>query len=390
MTLAPVPLIPAALRHALRRRGMDPVRADAAACGLTPLAITVDDLSSAERDAVVLAAHEQGIACLTGDGWVLLAGHIAQLAGLARPGRMCLDDALADALGRSLSGFAESPDVLETARGSIALEAPVLVGIINVTPDSFSDGGKFLEPDAAVCHAESLIAAGAGMLDVGAESTRPGQPEPVGANEEWRRLEPVLRQLVLRFPDTPLGVDTVRGETARRALDAGVWVINDVSGLRLDPEIATVCAAAGAGLVLMHSRGPFRSMASYDHATYDNLVGEVLAELREAVATAEERGVAPERIVVDPGLGFAKRPEQNLEILQQLAAFGTLGRPVMVGPSRKRFLGAITSREVPHDRDAATAAACAVAYANGARLFRVHNVAAVKDALDVSYAIGSA
>lgn len=369
---------------------MDAVRADAAARGLTALAVTVDDLSSAERDAVALAAHEQGISCLTGDGWVLLAGHISQLAGLARPGRTRLDDALADALGRSLSGFTESPDVVETARGSIALEAPVLVGILNVTPDSFSDGGEFLEPAAAVRHAESLIAAGAGMLDVGAESTRPGQPDPVGADEEWRRLEPVLRQLVLRFPDTPLSVDTVKGETARRALDVGVWIINDVSGLRLDPEVATVCAAAGAGLVLMHSRGPFRSIASYDHATYDDVVGEVLAELREAVGTAEERGVAPESIVVDPGLGFAKRPQQNLEVLQRLTAFGALGRPVMVGPSRKRFLGVVTGRDAPHDRDAATAAACAVAYANGARLFRVHNVAAVKDALDVSYAIGSA
>lgn len=390
MTLAPVPLIPAALRDALRRRGMDAVRADAAARGLTPLAVTVDDLSSAERDAVALAAHEQGVACLTGDGWVLLAGHLAQLAGLARPGRTLLDGALADALGRSLSGLAVSPEALETARGTIALDAPVLVGILNVTPDSFSDGGKFLEPAAAVRHAESLIAAGAGMLDVGAESTRPGQSDPVEADEEWRRLEPVLRELVLRFPDTPLSIDTVKAGTARCALDAGAWVINDVSGLRLDPEIATVCAAAGAGLVVMHSRGAFRAMASYDHATYDDLVGEVLAELRWAVATAEERGVASERVVVDPGLGYAKRPEQNLEVLQRLAAFGTLGCPVMVGPSRKRFLGVVTNRDAPHDRDAGTAAACAVAYANGARLFRVHNVAAVKDALDVSYAIGSA
>ena len=369
---------------------MDAVRADAAARGLTPLAVTVDDLSSAERDAVALAAHEQGVACLTGDGWVLLAGHLAQLAGLARPGRTLLDGALADALGRSLSGLAVSPEALETARGTIALDAPVLVGILNVTPDSFSDGGKFLEPAAAVRHAESLIAAGAGMLDVGAESTRPGQSDPVEADEEWRRLEPVLRELVLRFPDTPLSIDTVKAGTARCALDAGAWVINDVSGLRLDPEIATVCAAAGAGLVVMHSRGAFRAMASYDHATYDDLVGEVLAELRWAVATAEERGVASERVVVDPGLGYAKRPEQNLEVLQRLAAFGTLGCPVMVGPSRKRFLGVVTNRDAPHDRDAGTAAACAVAYANGARLFRVHNVAAVKDALDVSYAIGSA
>jgi dihydropteroate synthase len=272
----------------------------------------------------------------------------------------------------------------QVGRGHIPLDPPVVVGILNVTPDSFSDGGAYLEPAAALRQAERLVEAGARMIDVGAESTRPGAV-PVSAEEEWRRLEPVLHALLERYPTVPVSVDTVKASTARRALEAGAWVINDVSGLRLDPEIAEVCAEYDAGLVLMHSRGDVGEMASYRYAQYADLEGEVVAELDRAIKAAEERGVARRRIVVDPGLGFSKTPEQSLRILGKLEVLGVLGCPVMVGPSRKRFLGAVTGKEV-HQRDLATAAACVVAYWLGASLFRVHQVEPTLEALAVARA----
>jgi dihydropteroate synthase len=262
----------------------------------------------------------------------------------------------------------------------------VIAGILNVTPDSFSDGGHYLDPERAVSHAEALVAEGASLLDVGAESTRPGRPEPVPLEEEWRRLAPVLSGLARRLPDTPVTVDTVKAEVARRALAEGAWAINDVSGLRADPEIANVCASHGAGLILMHSRGSVTDMATYDHAEYEDVAGEVVAELEHAVAVAVARGVAREVIVLDPGLGFSKTPEQTVEVLRRLDLVVALGRPVMVGPSRKRFLGHLTGLDVAQ-RDVATAAACMAAYAAGARLFRVHAPAPTRDALQVAAAV---
>jgi dihydropteroate synthase len=262
----------------------------------------------------------------------------------------------------------------------------VVVGILNVTPDSFSDGGRYLDPESALRQAARLVEDGADVLDVGAESTRPGRPEPVSAQEEWSRLEPVLTGIVERYPDLPLTVDTVKADTAARALDAGAWAINDVSGLRLDPRIAEVCAERSAGLVLMHSRGGIGDMASYDHAAYRNVSDEVVRELEAAVSCAVERGVARERIVLDPGLGFAKKPQHNYEILRHLPRLAALGHPVMVGPSRKRFLGAVTGTATD-ERDPATAAACVAAYTLGALLFRVHAVAATREALTVAHAV---
>jgi dihydropteroate synthase len=186
-------------------------------------------------------------------------------------------------------------------RGSVSLAQPVVVGILNITPDSFSDGGRFLDAAAALEHASELIEQGAAMLDLGAESTRPGRPAPVTPAEEWRRLEPVLAGLAERHPEVPLSVDTVKAETASRALAAGAWAINDVSGLRLDPEVADVCAEHGAGLVLMHSRGSVSTMASYDHAAYQHVTDDVVRELERAVETAASRGVGTERVVLDRG-----------------------------------------------------------------------------------------
>ena len=279
--------------------------------------------------------------------------------------------------------------VWRTARGSIALDRPLVMGILNVTPDSFSDGGRWLEPAAAVAHAAQMVDEGADLLDVGAESTRPGRPAPVPADEEWRRLAPVLDYVVRRFPSIPISVDTVKAETARRALAAGAWVINDVTGLRRDPATADACAESGAGLIVMHSRGELAEMATYTYAIYADLVGEVTGELAGMVRTAEGRGVAADAIAVDPGFGFAKQPEHNLRLLDRLAALRALGYPIVVGPSRKRFLGVVTGREAA-ERDAATAAACVMAYERGAHVFRVHAVAPTSDALRVAHAARTA
>jgi dihydropteroate synthase len=276
-----------------------------------------------------------------------------------------------------------------TARGVIALDRPLVLGILNVTPDSFSDGGRWLDPDAALAHAEEMVAEGADLLDIGAESTRPGRPAPVSAEEEWRRLGPVLEGLARRLPGVPVSVDTVKGTTARRALEAGAWIINDVTGLRHDPAVADACAAHGAGLVVMHSRGDLPDLATYTHATYGALMTEIADELGGMIRTAEGRGVAPARIAVDPGFGFGKRPEHNLRLLDQLAALRALGRPIVVGPSRKRFLGVVTGRDAA-ERDAATAAACVLAWERGAHIFRVHAVRGTRDALRVAHAVRTA
>lgn len=377
---------PSAVRDALVRRGMDPGRAEAAAFGLQPIAVTVDGLSPAERDGLVAAAKGAGVECVTGAGWAVLAGTAGALGGLARPGGSDLPVAIAERLGRVVRGSVDRPDAWEMARGRIGLDAPAVVGILNLTPDSFSDGGRYSTPDAALPRIEELVAAGAAMLDVGAESTRPGATERLSIDEEWCRLQPVLEPAIARWPDLPVSVDTVNAETARRALAAGAWAINDVSGLRLEPEIADVCAERGAGLILMHSRGPFAELATYDHATYGDVAAEVVGELADAVGRAQERGVDPGRVVVDPGLGFAKRPEHNYALLRDLRALGALGAPVMVGPSRKRFLGVETGRDAAA-RDAATAAACVTAYERGAQLFRVHDVSQTREALQIAHAV---
>lgn len=269
----------------------------------------------------------------------------------------------------------------------LARGRPVVVGILNITPDSFSDAGRYLAPDAALRQAEALVNEGAAMLDLGGESTRPGRPTPVSVDDEWRRLASVLVACVRQWPDVPLSVDTVKAEVARRALAEGASVINDVSALRLDPAIADHCAAAGAGLILMHSRGDTATMATYDDARYDDVMAAVCAELAAQVAVAVDRGVPREAIVLDPGLGFSKTPAQSLRVLRDLSILSALGHPVMIGPSRKRFLGEVAGRTDPADRDVATAAACVVGWQGGARLFRVHAPRPTVDALAVCGAV---
>lgn len=381
---------PAAVRAALQAGGFDEWKADAAAQGTEAAALLLSGLDAATREVLVTyAGGRLGLDVLTTESGAVVSGSRARLQALARPwvGPPELAD-VAFQVGLALP--LELPGIWRTASRSIDLDRPVIVGIMNITPDSFSDGGQLPSIEAALARAEELLAGGASVLDVGGESTRPGRPAPVPAEQEIARVVPVVAALRDRWPEVPVSVDTVKADTARAALKAGAAVINDVGGLRLDPGMGRVVADAGAGLVLMHSRGGLAAMASTDAAEYGgDVVGGVLAELREAIDRATGAGVGIDQIVVDPGFGFSKTVEQNILLADQLAALRALGRPMFVGPSRKRFLGAITGREVA-DRDRATAALCALAYARGARLFRVHSPAAVRDALAVAHALGAA
>jgi dihydropteroate synthase len=276
-----------------------------------------------------------------------------------------------------------------TARGPLPLAEPVIVGILNVTPDSFSDGGRYQGVDAARAHADRLLAEGAHALDVGGESTRPGRDTGVPATEELARVLPVVRALATEHPELLISVDTVKAEVARAAVGEGAAVINDVSAFRLDSGMARVAAETRAGVVLMHSRGEITEIASYAHADYGgDVTGGVLLELATAVSGAVTQGIAPEAIVVDPGLGFSKTPEQSALLCDGLGALRALGRPILVGPSRKRFVGALAGVEAAAERDRATAVTCALAWERGARLFRVHDVAATREALAVARGIG--
>jgi dihydropteroate synthase len=264
----------------------------------------------------------------------------------------------------------------------LSLERSVVLGIINVTPDSFSDGWRHFAPGDAVRAALAMREAGADVVDVGGESTRPGSITP-DEPEELRRVIPVIERLVSEV-GLPVSVDTRRASVARAALAAGAEIVNDVSALSHDPALAEVVAESGAGVILMHMRGEPATMD--DLATYNDVVEEVAEELTHRRTGARAHGIPDECIVLDPGLGFAKKTEHNLELLAHLERIVALGHPVMVGPSRKRFLGAITGRPVDQ-RDAATAAACVAARLNGASLFRVHDVRSAREALKVADAI---
>jgi dihydropteroate synthase len=274
------------------------------------------------------------------------------------------------------------------ATGALALDRPRIVGIVNVTPDSFSDGGQLRTLDDVRGRVRRLIAEGADVIDIGGESTRPQGAVPVNVEEELRRVIPAIRSVAADFPGIPISIDTVKASVAAEALAAGASIVNDVSGFRLDANMAGVCVRSNAGVVLMHSRGDVADMATFTHADYgEDPVEEVTAELMRGVQHAVEAGVAPARIAIDPGIGFSKRGAQSLAMLRELNRFAQLGFPVLVGVSRKRFIGEITKAASPADRAAGTAGANVVALERGARLFRVHDVKLSRDALDVAWAI---
>jgi len=270
----------------------------------------------------------------------------------------------------------------------LKLDRPCILGIVNVTPDSFSDGGKFFHVDAALEHAQRLLAEGADILDIGGESTRPQGATPIAAREEVRRVIPVLREVRRRWPEVIVSIDTVKSEVATAALDEGADIINDVSAFRLDHCMPAVCARYDAGVILMHSRGTVGDMGTYVNATYGpNPASEIVAELRERVNQAESAGVGAARIAVDPGIGFAKQTAHSLAVLATLSHLTVWGYPVVVGVSRKRFIGEITGVTEASDRVMGSTGANVMALALGARLFRVHDVSAARQALDVAWAI---
>lgn len=375
---------PGAVRDALLSLGWEGDLASLTGSGLATSAYLVRDLSNEVIEAMVPLAPRLGLELVTGDGWLILAGGRARLGAFARPWvQPPAVQALAEAIGLTMP--AESPPPWRHARGTVALDVPVLVGIVNVTPDSFSPPSRARTPDDALLLVERLLEGGATMVDVGGESTRPGAV-PVSAQEECARVVPVVAAITARFPDLPIAVDTVRASTAIAALEVGACIVNDVTAGRHDPALLTAVARAGAGVVLTHSRGPLGELASYAAADYaGDVTGAVAGELTAARGAAHTAGIADDAIVLDPGFGFAKTPSHNRRLLHHLDAIALLGRPVLVGVSRKRFL-ALLAGDSPEALDRATAAACLLAYERGARLFRVHEPAVVRDALAVAAA----
>jgi dihydropteroate synthase len=257
-----------------------------------------------------------------------------------------------------------------------------IMGVVNVTPDSFSDGGAFLDRDAAVRHGLRLAFEGADLLDVGGESTRPGA-DPVPAHEELDRVIPVIEGIHAENPDVRISIDTSKAAVAEAALDAGADYVNDVTALRGDPDMAALVAERDADVCLMHMIGTPRTMQAQAH--YDDVVAEVKAFLAARIEVAAAAGIAVERIEVDPGIGFGKTVDHNLELLDRLGELTDLGRPVVLGTSRKTFLGKITGRETA-ERMPATLATVVMGYERGAEVFRVHDVAPARDALAVAAA----
>lgn len=272
-----------------------------------------------------------------------------------------------------------------TSRRVISFEKPRIMAILNITPDSFSDGGKILSVDDALRRAEAMIAEGAGLLDIGGESTRPGSSR-VSDEEETRRVVPVIRAIAARF-DIPVSVDTTKSSVADAALSEGAEIINDISGLRFDPAIADLAARTGAGLVLMHSRGEFDSL--HAQPPVNNILSEVSSGFARSINTAIERGVRPGSIALDVGIGFGKTVDQNLELLAKLDKLAAEypEYPMLVGASRKSFIGAVMGGATPLSRVNGSIAAAVIAVWNGADMVRVHDVREAAEALCVADAV---
>ncbi len=292
---------------------------------------------------------------------------------------------LAGELDDLLKRIAGKPTGWQTSKRLLSLQRPLLMGILNVTPDSFSDGGRSFERDRAVEKALQMEAEGADIIDIGGESTRPGA-ELVSAEEECARILPVIEALAGTLK-CAISVDTWKSGVAERAVGVGAEIINDISGFTFDPRIATVAAATGAGVVLMHTRGTPDKMQQ--NTVYGDLMGELATSLATSLELARDAGVVDDCIALDPGIGFGKSVAGNLEIIRRLSELTGFGRPLLVGPSRKSFIGATLGREHMDDRLFGTAAAVALAVANGASILRVHDVAAMGDVVALAAAVVS-
>lgn len=365
-----------------RSRVVDPVR------HLLPVAVEVEAVPPSRAPAICEFLAARGFFV---DDRRAAAGRLAVAGSLDRfellsdleedrpPGILPLAAAIARAVALRFVETFEVP----LPRGLLRLgRRPLVMGVLNVTPDSFSDGGRYLAAEAAIERALEMVKEGADLIDVGAESTRPGaKPVPVG--EEIQRLEPVLDVLVERA-GVPISLDTRKAEVAEHFLPRGVDIVNDVSGLTFDRRMGEVVARHRAALVVTHSRGVPESMQ--DDPVYEDAPADVARELRERIARARAAGVAEERILIDPGIGFGKRLEDNLDLLARIEELRSLGRPILVGCSRKSFLGKITGR-APEERVAATSATTALAALRGVKIVRVHDVREAIDVVSVLEAI---
>ncbi len=291
--------------------------------------------------------------------------------------------ALAEELEALLANASAQPKSWRIANRELPLERPLIMGILNVTPDSFSDGNRFLDPQQAVDRAQEMAEQGADIIDIGGESSRPFS-DPVSVADELGRVLPAIRAVRQQAPTIPISIDTTKAAVAREAIAAGATIINDISALRFDPAMAEVAAQSGSGVVLMHTRGTPLTMQT--ETRYDDLMGEVIQGLGKSVEIAVGAGVERARIVVDPGIGFAKDGHGNLEILRRLRELTGLGFPILVGTSRKGFIGKVLKRDTG-DRVFGTAATVALAIANGASILRVHDVAEMRDVADMAHAI---
>ena len=333
------------------------------------------------------AVARGAVGCTIPETDVLLMGTEKQLRRLqTKLGRQPFGlKILADDVGELLDRLAMGAYIWRTSRRDIAVGSKtLLMGILNVTPDSFSDGGNHFTREMAVEHGLKLAQEGADIIDIGGESSRPGS-DPISAEEELRRVIPVLEELVKHL-NIPLSIDTTKAVVAREAVQAGVEIINDISALQMDEAMASVAVESKAGVVLMHMRGLPKTMQA-QYVPYKDVVGETLDALQDRMKAAIEHGIPAECLAVDPGIGFGKSVEDNLSLLKHLRSFKVLGRPVLVGVSRKAFIGRLTSDDQTADRQEGTIAAVTAAILSGASIVRVHDVRAMKKAVAVADAI---
>ncbi|MDD2271837.1 MAG: dihydropteroate synthase [Desulfuromonadaceae bacterium] len=278
---------------------------------------------------------------------------------------------------------ATAPAGWKTSRRTLSLQRPLIMGILNLTPDSFSDGGRFSDPNVAFDKALQMEAEGADIIDIGGESTRPGA-DPVSIDEELRRIIPIIERLAGTLT-CAISVDTWKSAVAAGALSAGAEIINDISGFNFDPQIGTLAASSGAGVVLMHTRGTPDKMQQ--DTRYDDLMKDVSDGLRASIIRAREAGVCAECIAIDPGIGFGKDAAGNMALIRRMAELSGFGLPILSGPSRKSFIGKVLGRDQPDDRLFGTAAAVAISVSNGASILRVHDVRAMRDVADMAHAV---
>jgi dihydropteroate synthase len=317
------------------------------------------------------------------DGYsIILLGTPLQFDTLAHEAASFLPH-LANIAQKTIENYQRNSFAISHPGGKLSLEEhTALMGVLNVTPDSFSDGGKFFTAQEALSHAEKMIDAGADIIDIGGESTRPGA-DPVSLDEELRRIIPVIKQLA-ENSRVLISVDTYKARVAEEALAAGAGMINDISGLRADPEMPGLAARSGVPLVTMHIQGRPKDMQTNPH--YDDLMSEIALFLREGIGMALEAGVDEEKIIIDPGIGFGKTLEHNLEIIDRLWELKSLGRPILIGTSRKSFIGKVLDRPV-EDRLWGTAATVALSIAHGAKIVRVHDVHQMHQVVRMSDAV---